>query len=89
MNILLIKLITYRLEPDTTLATKRIEGGKKDKERLTTVLCRNADGSDKLSLFVIGKFLKLRCLKNVNMNNLGVIYRANARAWMAAVLFQE
>ena len=58
----------------------------KDKEHLTIVLCCNADGSNKLPLFVIGKY---RYMKNINMNNLGVTYRANTKAWMTAVLFQK
>ena len=38
----------YRLEPDRTLATQRLSGRKKNKERLTIALCTNADGSHKL-----------------------------------------
>lgn len=53
------------------------------------MLCCNADGTDKLPLLIIGKFLKPRCMKNINMDNLGVTYRENTKAWMTAVLFQE
>ena len=38
---------------------------------------------------VIGKFLKPRCFKNVNLNNLPIIYRNNSKAWMLSTLFQE
>ncbi|CAJ0921219.1 14144_t:CDS:2 [Entrophospora sp. SA101] len=62
---------------------------RQDKEHLTVVLCCNADGTDKLPPLIIGKFLKPWCMKNVNMNNLGITYRANTKAWMTAVLFQE
>ncbi|MBA0673444.1 hypothetical protein Goklo_024749, partial [Gossypium klotzschianum] len=34
-------------------ATKQLEGRKKDKERLTVVVCCNRDGSDKVPLWVI------------------------------------
>src|SRR6185295_7915472 len=34
----------YRLEPDRTLATHRLFGRKKNKERLSIALCANADG---------------------------------------------
>ena len=37
----------FSLEPDTTLATTRLKGKKKDKERLTVALCANANGSEK------------------------------------------
>ena len=36
-------------------------GGKNSKERLTVLLCYNADGSEKLTSIVIGKFKKPRC----------------------------
>ena len=79
----------YRLEPDTSLATLRLSGRKKDKERLSIALCTNADGSHKLKPLVIGKYAKPRCFKNVNLSNLGITYRNNKRAWMSATLFQE
>jgi hypothetical protein len=77
------------LEPDTTLATQRLNGKKKDKERLTIALCCNGSGTHKLAPLVIGKYAKPRCFKNVNVDNLGVMYKANKKAWMTAVLFQE
>ncbi len=79
----------YRLEADHSLATKQLEGRKKDKERITLALCCNGDGSDKVPLWIIGKFANPRCFKNVNMNNLNCIYRSNKKAWMTGLLFQE
>ncbi|XP_074327476.1 uncharacterized protein LOC141665387 [Apium graveolens] len=38
----------YRLEVDHSLATKQLEGRKKDKERITIAVCCNGDGSDKM-----------------------------------------
>ena len=78
----------YRLEPDQTLATHRLAGRKKDKERLTIALCANADGSHKLNPLVIGKFAKPRCFTNINISNLPVTYRNNKKAWMLATIFQ-
>src|SRR5262249_49432317 len=37
-----------RLEPDRTLATKRISGRKQNRERLSIALCASADGLHKL-----------------------------------------
>ena len=79
----------YRLEPDKTLATKRIEGRKQSKERVTIGLCSNATGTDKWCPIVIGKYAKPRCFKNVNLHNIGVSYRNNKSAWMTAIIFQE
>jgi len=79
----------YRLEPDRSLATTRLSGRKKNKERLSIALCANADGSHKLNPLVIGKYAKPRCFKNVNFNSLRVTYRNNNSAWMLTTLFQE
>ncbi|KAH1189473.1 ARS-binding protein 1 [Glycine max] len=43
----------------------------------------------KKSLWIIGKYAKPRCFKNVNMNSLDCQYRANKKAWMTSVLFDE
>jgi len=71
------------------LATRRLAGRKKDKERLSIALCANADGSHKLTPLVIGKYANPRCFKHVNIRNLPIIYRNNTKAWMLTSLFQE
>ena len=79
----------FRLEPDRTLATKRLSGRKVNKERLSIALCANADGSHKLKPLIIGKFEKPRCFKNVKIQSIPMTYRNNAKAWMITSLFQE
>lgn len=81
--------ILFRLEPDRTLATRRLSGRKKSKERLSIALCANADGSHKLHPLVIGKYANPRCFKHVNIVNLPITYRSNGKAWMLTTLFQE
>ncbi|TYJ49448.1 hypothetical protein E1A91_A01G134100v1 [Gossypium mustelinum] len=51
-------ILFYRLQADHSLATKQLEGRKKDKERLIVVVCYNGNGSDKVSLWVIGNILE-------------------------------
>lgn len=79
----------YRLEADHSLATKQLEGRNKDKERIIVVVCCNGDGSDKVPLWIIGKYANLRCFKNVKMNNLNCKYRSNKKVWMTGLLFQD
>ncbi|GJX18630.1 CENP-B homolog protein 2-like protein [Tanacetum coccineum] len=69
----------FRLQPDHSLATMQLEGKKQDKERLTVAICCNEDGSEKLPLWIIGKYAKPRCFKNVNLNSLNCEYRANKK----------
>ncbi|CAG8742791.1 2285_t:CDS:2 [Rhizophagus irregularis] len=77
------------LQPDRTLATRRISGRKKNKERLSIALCANADGSHKLPPLIIGKYANPRCFKNINIRNLSMTYRNNNKAWMLTTLFQD
>jgi hypothetical protein len=51
--------IFFRLTPDRTLKFKgeKCVGGKLSKERITDLVCANADGSKKRNLLVIGKFI--------------------------------
>ncbi|XP_071043603.1 tigger transposable element-derived protein 6-like [Parasteatoda tepidariorum] len=79
----------YQLMPDKTMAFKgeNCKGGKKSKQRLTVLLCANSTGTDKLKPFVIGKYAKPRCFKNVT--SLPVDYKANKRAWMTEEIFNN
>ncbi|XP_026406444.1 CENP-B homolog protein 2-like [Papaver somniferum] len=79
----------FSLKPDHSLSTKQLEGKKYDKERLMILICCNEDGSEKILLWVIGKYANPRYFKNVNMNSLDFQYRANKRAWMTGALFEE
>ena len=79
----------FQPQPDHSLATKQLEGKRQDKERLTIVILCNEDGSEKNPLWIIGKYAKPHCFKNVNMNSLTCQYRANKQAWMTGVLFEE
>ncbi len=79
----------FQFQADNSLATKQFEGRKQNKERLALALCCNEDGSDKLPLWVIGKYKNPRCFKNVNLGSLGCTYRSNAKAWMTQIIFLE
>ncbi|XP_033730921.1 tigger transposable element-derived protein 4-like [Pecten maximus] len=81
--------IFYRLLPDRTLDFKGTDchGGKRSKERLTTLVCANMTGTEKLPLFIIGKSIKPRCFKNVS--SLPTEYTANKKAWMTSDIFTD
>lgn len=77
------------LQPEKSLSIKgeTCQGGKKSKERVTVLLCCNADGTEKLKPTVIGKYWKPRCFSR--NPRLPVIYKANKKAWMTGALFTE
>jgi hypothetical protein len=70
----------YHMQVDNSLATRQLEGRKQNKERITIIVCYNADGFDKLPLWIIGKSFHPRCLKNINIDNLDCKYHANKSA---------
>ncbi len=74
-------------QADNSLASKQLEGCKQNKERITLAICCNGDGSNRLPLWVIGKYKNLRCFKNINKNTLGCQYRNNSNAWMTRKFF--
>uniref|UniRef100_A0A1B6ML08 HTH CENPB-type domain-containing protein n=1 Tax=Graphocephala atropunctata TaxID=36148 RepID=A0A1B6ML08_9HEMI len=82
--------LLWRCLPNSTLAgaeESSAKGFKKNKDRLTVLVCGNASGDHRLIPFVIGKFKKPRPLKNIT--NLPVIYSAQSNAWMTADLFKD
>ena len=71
------------------LATEDSHGQKVDKERVSVLIVINYTGSYKRKLWIIGKNKNPRCFKNINMKNLGIIYKSNKSAWMTTAIFSE
>ncbi|XP_053949472.1 jerky protein homolog-like [Anastrepha ludens] len=79
----------YRLLPDKTYVAaceKTAPGRKIQKQRITFMLCSNADGSNKIKPLVIGKAAKPRCFNNFQ-NPLN--YDHSANAWMTKKIFSN
>ncbi|GBM28161.1 Jerky [Araneus ventricosus] len=82
--------LLWKCLPTSTLAgrgEKAAKGLKKNKDRLTVLLCANASGNHRVTPFVIGKSAKPRAFKNVT--HLPVQYKAQSNAWMTAALFKD
>jgi hypothetical protein len=75
--------------PDRGLATQQMSGKKKSKFRITITFACNADGSEKLPLFFIGKSKCPRCFHSASPASLGMYYRSNKKVWMTSELFEE
>lgn len=79
----------FKSTPTNTYVDKEsvtAPGKKVHKERLTFMPCSNMDGTLKLPLMVIGKYLNPRSLKNIR--ELPVYYTASKNAWMTRNLFK-
>lgn len=77
----------FKMMPNKTLAFKGepCHGGRNSKERITVLLCCNADGSEKLTPIVIGKSKKPRCFRNIK--RFPCEYFNNNTAWMTSKIF--
>ena len=78
--------------PQRTLVSCREKSApafKKAKDRLTVLGCTNRTGTHKLKPVLIGKSVKPRCFKNVNMDALPVIYKMQRNAWMNLEIFAK
>ena len=80
----------YQLDPSGTLKFKHesCSGGKNSKLRVSILFTASLKG-EKLEPIFISKSANPRCLKHVNRNNLGLIYKSNSKAWMTAAIFNE
>jgi len=80
----------YRSLPDKTLEVKAklCKGGKFSKDRITLALTCSMKG-EKLPALVIGKSIKPRCFRGVNISEFDVKYRSSPKAWMTNPLFNE
>ena len=87
LNILLTP--THRMAPDRGLSDHKQSGVKGKKIRLTYAFTLNADGSEKLRPFIIGKAAQPRAFNKKTGEQLGFYYQNNAKVWMTAHLYQD
>lgn len=78
----------YRCLPTSTLASEEesgVKGYKKNKDRLTVLLCANASGTHRVKPLVIGKSERPRAFRG--LTHLPVNYKAQKSAWMTSIIF--
>ena len=62
---------------------------KKNKFCITVGFACNADCSEKLPIFYIGKSKQPHCFKKITPNACGFYYQNNKTAWMTSEFFEE
>ena len=62
------------------------KGESKARNGSQPFVCCNGNGTEKLPLWILGRFLNPRCFKNINRDNLGCIYHANTKDWMTFII---
>ena len=81
--------IYYRALPDSTLtlATEKLSGSKKAKDRITALVAVNMDSSDQRPLLIIRNSRNPRCFRGVQQ--LPTSYTNNKSAWMTSSIFHN
>lgn len=77
--------------PDRSLCSVPMPGKKQDKFRITASFACNADGTEKLPILFIGKAVQPRCFNKKDPARMkpAILYRANKKAWMTSLIFEE
>ncbi|KAB0384141.1 hypothetical protein FD755_006058 [Muntiacus reevesi] len=81
----------WKSMPENTRASRKdicLPGRKINKERLSALLCANADGTHKLKSIIIGKSKLPKSVKE-DMCTLPVIYKLSNDVWFTRELFSE
>jgi hypothetical protein len=65
------------------------QGDIKPKQQVIAFHSCNADGSDKLTPLVIGKYWSPYCCKDSNINKYNIKYEANTNSWMTTKIFED
>lgn len=81
----------WKSMPENTQASRKdicLPGRKINKERLSALLCANADGTHKLKSIIIGKSKLPKSVKE-DTSTLPVIYKPSKDAWFTRELFSE
>ena len=82
----------YRMEPNRTLATSRLSGRKKQKERITVAFTANATSTICLHPLIINHYKKPHAFTSRHIHvpeNLGISWTANKKAWMTTEIFES
>lgn len=81
----------WKSMPENTQASRKdicLPGRKINKERLSALLCANADGTHKLKSIIIGKSKLPKSVKK-DTSTLPVIYKSSKDVWFTRELFSE
>lgn len=80
----------YRILPENTMSfiNETCSDGNLSKERLTIMLCANMNGEFEKPL-IIGKDRKYNCFKNINLDNLEIVWKSNTKAWITRNIMTE
>lgn len=81
----------WKMMPERNLAAGVIPGRRREQARISALFCCNSDGSERLPPLFIGSSERPGSFSkaNINIENLGCLWRSNRQAWMTSDIFKE
>lgn len=79
--------LQYKIAPDRTMATQPLLGREKQKNRITLMVCCNANGSENFELMFVGTAQRPRTIKKKYGYKYGLDYHINSNPWITSNLF--
>uniref|UniRef100_A0A6A7FQA5 Tigger transposable element-derived protein 7 n=2 Tax=Hirondellea gigas TaxID=1518452 RepID=A0A6A7FQA5_9CRUS len=79
----------WKSMPNNTLEMKMLPAWELNKQRITSLLCANADGSHRFKSLIVGNLKNRRVLRNISSENLPVTYKSSTSALMTCSVFSE
>ncbi|KFZ10644.1 hypothetical protein V501_05089 [Pseudogymnoascus sp. VKM F-4519 (FW-2642)] len=79
----------WRMRPSRGLLSQSMPGNRKEKARISVILCTNAIGEDRIQLWFIGKAKKPRALRGVDILGIGGVWKHNSKAWNTTIVMVE
>jgi hypothetical protein len=77
------------MRPSRGLLSQSIPGIRKEKARISVILCTNATGEDRIQPWFIGKAKKPRALRGVDILGIGGVWKYNSKAWNTTIVIVE
>ncbi|KAF2345495.1 DDE superfamily endonuclease domain [Trinorchestia longiramus] len=78
----------WKAMPDNSLEIKNLSTSEIGRQKMTALLCANADGSHKLKSLIVGNLKHRRALRNA-CDILPVCYKSSTSAFMTCTVFAE
>jgi hypothetical protein len=79
----------WQRAPSSGLTSQNRPGVKKEKSRISLVICTNCTRSDRLPIWFIGNAKQPHSLRGLNIRALGGYWKSNQKAWMTTLLIKE
>ncbi len=79
--------LLYKSLPISTIGLTRLQGRKRNLDRITFLRCSNADGTERLPPLVVGRAKQLQCFGDESPSAFGFDYTAGPKAWMNRHIF--